>query len=1101
MEKAIHFDTKRYFTCTCISIIILSLIIILLDSHFVHAKTIKATLLWVTEHQISGHVQDEEGSPLVGVSIRVKGTTQGTTTNANGDYVLNVDTGSETIVFSFIGYTSQEVAVNGRTVVNLTLKASASLLDNVVVTALGINRSERSLGYSVTELKMDSLTYGNETNFINMLSGKVPGMVVTQSAGGPYGSSRIVIRGNKSLTGDNQPLYVIDGVPIQNQSEGNPGSGKYAGSVSSSGSSYYDMGDIMSSLDPNNIESISILKGASAAALYGSIASNGVIMITTKTGANKSKINVEYNTSFTIETQATKFNDRQTTYGQGLNGNIPHTAFDAQQSVFSGWGPRLNSDSTFTAFNEKEYPYVLATGALKSFFQTGKTWSNSVSFSQNVDKSSFRFAYSNITNTDIVPHTGMTRNNFNLRSTTSLAKNLRVSTNVSYMHEKVKNRPGLGDAYNNIAKSFFGLANNIDPKIFSEGYKTPEGYYIEWGGGRYNYNPYWVINDMENESKKDRLFGALTVDYNFLNDFSIQIRGSRNENKFDFMEFSPFSTPNAEEGQLIQRNNKYTTTQANFMVSYDKDLSKSFHLTARAGMDYYNWERKSQLGTYKTIQIEDIISPNAFKDKAVTDNYSRKVKNSIFGLATLSYKDLLYLDATVRRDASSTLPKDNNTYAYPSLSMSFIFTDAFRNSLPSFLSYGKLRASAAEVGEDTNPYALDLTYETEIFPFNGESAGKITGNRIPNKALKPTRTRSFEAGLDLEFFDGRLNFGGTVYTSNSRDQISTVSAPYSSGFTSQILNVGTIRNSGVELSLEGKLIANDKVNWSVSVNMAQNTNKVLSLAEGVPFLVLAQARWLGVQIVAMPGQPYGTILGHDILRDPNGNPILDPTSRRLQQTEGVVPLGNGTFKWTGGLMNRFRYKNIGLTFSLDIKQGADLFSMTNMYNLSRGFSKSSLEGRDEWIQSEKDREAAGMTPEEWLASGKQKGYVPQGVIEVEDANGKVSYVPNEQAISPTSYYSGYVIDGQGVASPFIYDASYVKVRDISVSYRFNSGLVQKLRLSNLSIALVARNPFIISKHVPNIDPDSNTYPGNGQGLEYGSLPQRRSFGVSLNVNF
>lgn len=1042
------------------------------------------------QKQVSGRILNEAGEPISGVSVGIKGTKTGVVSNVSGNYSINVSGNSDVLVFTYIGYSSQEVPVNGQTVINITLLASSGSLDEVVVTALGIKRQTRSLGYAVANVEMDSITQANEPNLINSLAGKIPGMVVTQTAGGPGGSSRVLIRGNTSISGDNQPLYVIDGVPIENTNQGGPGGGKFAMG--------YDMGDVMSSLNPADIESISVLKGPSASALYGSLASNGVIMITMKKGT-KRKVSVELNSTATFDKQATRFDDIQKIYGQGLNGLLPQDAVESQSSIFSNWGPRLDPKVSVIGFDGVERPYTMADQSLDAFLQTGKSFSNSISVSQAVGKSSFRLAYTNLNTSDIVPKTGMDRHSFNIGNTIAINDKLTVTSRILYTYEKVNNRLALGDSYNNIAKSFFGLANNIDPTIFGENYKTPEGDYIEWGGGEWNYNPYWVVNDMKNTTNKHRFLGGLTISYDFAKYFNLQLRGSADQNSLDFEEFSPVTTPRALSGALVQNEGKIVTLQGEALLSFEKDLSDDINISARAGLNYYDFRDEGFNNTYTIMTVDDRVTPNSFTDKSINNYFYRKVKNSAYGVVALSYKRILYLDATLRRDASSTLPVHNNTYSYPSLSGSFIFSDAFK--LPEFISYGKLRASAAEVGSDTRPYALNLNYELYPFTFNGEASGRIATSTIPNSKLKPTRTRSFEAGLEMRFLDNRLGFDLTYYTSKSRDQINTVPAPQSSGYSSQIVNVGTISNRGFELALDGKILTRTAVKWDVHFNASRNRNNVESLAEGIPFLTLSSARWLGVSVVAMVGQPYGTILGYDFQRDPNGNIILDPATRRPLQTTERQVVGNGTFDWTGGLTNSIRYKNFHLSISIDIKQGADLFSMTNLYNVARGNDKSTLEGRDEWNQSELDRVAAGMTATEWFNAGMQKGFIPQGVIKNTDPNGVVTYVPNEQEISPQRYWEGYLIDGQGVATPFIYDASYVKVRDIALSYRINPAFSRSIGLSDVTIGLVARNPLIISKKVPNIDPDSNTYNGNGQGLELGSLPVRRSFGVNLNVKF
>ncbi len=1040
------------------------------------------------QQKIVGVVHDRDGNSIPGVTIVEKGTTSGTITDLKGNFVLTVKSKNAVVLFSFIGMKTVEEAVNGRSSINITMQSEDIGLDEVVVTALGIKRAEKSLGYAFTEVKGDDVNRVKDPNMMNSLAGKVPGLVISQTAGGPTGSSRVLIRGNTTISGDNQPLYVVDGVPLINTNDGNTGSGKYA--------SGYDMGDAASSINPDDIESVSVLKGPSAAALYGSLASNGVIMISMKKGVKKD-LGIEFNSTTTIEKQGTKYDDVQTLYGQGLNGLLPTSVTESQTTSFYNWGPRLDPNLNVIGWDGVERPYALIKNNIDGFFKTGKSFNNTISLSQFVGKTGIRISYSNLSYKDIIPKTWMDRHTFNLNSSTQIGK-LTAETRIIYMNEFVNNRPALADGYDNIAKSFFGLANNIDQSVFGSHYKNEAGEYIEWGGGVYNYNPYWVVNEMKNETTKNRFFGALTLTYDFTKWLNLKVNGSSDQDYLNFEKYSPVTTPQAVYGSLQQIDRKTTTRQADAMFSFEKELIPSIKMTARIGVNYFSYINDGFSNVYSKMVVKDVINPNSYTDKSITSTYSRKDKNSIYGILALSYKNSLFLDGTVRRDASSTLPVSNNTYSYPSLSGSFIFTEAIKN-LPSFITFGKVRASAAEVGSDTSPYMLDLTYGLYPFTFNGQSSGLINTTVIPNRNLKPTRTRSFETGLAMKFLNNRIGFDFTYYTSVSRDQINVVTAPYTSGFSSQIVNVGSISNKGVELSLNGTPISSKNFVWDIYVNFAKNINKVESLAEGLPFLTLAESRWCGVSVVATPGKPYGAIMGYNYQKDPNGNIILDPVTRRPLQSATKEVIGNGTFDWTGGIVNTFRYKRISLTATIDVKQGADLFSMTNLYSVSRGQSTLTLKGRDEWIQSELDRVAAAKTSAEWLASGNQKGYIPNGVIKSTDANGKAVYTPNTQGVNPTSFWQGYVQDGQGVAIPFIYDASYVKLREVSLSYDLPKEFLRKTGISGVVVGFVARNPWIISKHVPNIDPDSNYYNGNGQGLEYGSLPTRRNFGFNLKV--
>lgn len=459
------------------------------------------------------------------------------------------------------------------------------------------------------------------------------------------------------------------------------------------------------------------------------------------------------------------------------------------------------------------------------------------------------------------------------------------------------------------------------------------------------------------------------------------------------------------------------------------------------------------------------------------------------------------MDATIRQDIFSTLSQGNNSKVYPSLSGSFVFTDAFKISSP-YLSFGKLRASIAQVASDTDPYLTDSYFATAPLNFKGNTLGGVSTDILPNKNLKPTTTRSYEFGAELKFFDQKVGLDITYYNSKSRDQLNIVPTSISSGYKNMIVNAGVISNEGVEIAFNARPITTKDFSWDINVNFARNVNKVQSLSDGTPFLSLSEARWMGVSVVAMPGALYGSILGFDYQKDAQGNVILDPTNLFPVLSPNREIVGKGVFDWTGGLSTTFRYKNFSLGAIFDVKYGADLLSLTNYGAASAGSLKTTLEGRAEWIQSEEARLGAGKTPEEWRASGNVKGFVPKGVIKTgTNPDGSPIYTQNTTAVDPSVYWGGVGNASNFVASPYLYDATYVKMRELTVSYRLPSELTTKWGIKDMQVSLVSRNPFIIHKSVPNVDPDSNYNNGNGQGIEYGSLPGRRSFGINLNFRF
>ncbi|POY37942.1 SusC/RagA family TonB-linked outer membrane protein [Solitalea longa] len=1042
---------------------------------------------------LRGQVVDNKQVPLAGVPIYNSTSKKGTSTDELGRFSLSAENG-DVIVVRFIGFITQNITANSaQNNITIVLLDDVKKLDETVVTALGIKREQKALGYSYSEVQGNELKKARETNVINSLAGRVPGLVVNSTAGGPAGSSRVTIRGNTSITGNNQPLYVVDGMPIDNSNYGQVGSDKFSGGV--------DMGDAISAINPDDIEKISVLKGPSASALYGSRAANGVILITTKKGSANKELGVEFNSSSTFENQLTSFDGYQYLYGQGSNQNIPQDASQARTTLFANFGPRLDAGLSAPSFDGVVRPYALVKDNISGFFRTGSTFTNTISLTNSTEKSSFRFSASNLTNNDIVPGSDMKRNSFTFNGNSQFGSKLNLEARAFYMNEKVTNRPAMADDPSNIGNSFVGLANNVDQAQFSTGYKDELGNYVDWGGGQYRINPYWVINEMENTTKKDRILGALQANYTFTKWLSLQGRASTDITFLDYSKFSPKTTPGALTGRLDKRDQRYSTTEADMLLSYQQQLSKDFNLAVRLGASL---SRVNSFGTstvYNNMTMTDVVSGNSFAEDFPVEIPYEKNTNSFYLVASTAYKNFLYLDATVRRDASSTLPEENNTYYYPSVGASFVFTDAFKLN-NNIISFGKVRASAAEVGNDTDPYQLDLYYSLNPITANGNSAGGISSSVLPNKNLKPTRTRSFELGTELKFLKNRLGVDLTYYNSESRDQINRVPAPISSGFTYQIINAGVISNKGVELLLTGKPVVSKNFTWDIGFNFARNVNNVESLAEGVPFLTLSDARWMGVSVVAMPGAPYGSILAFDYQKDPSGNVILDPVTLTPLTSNNRELVGKGTFSWTGGLSNTFAYKNFALNAIVDIKQGADLFSMTNLFAAIRGSLSSTIEGRAEWIESEERRMSAGKTPDEWKAMGNVKGYVPQGVVQTgTDQQGNPIYTQNSQAVDPSVYWGQIYTDGNGVARPYIYDATYVKMRELSLSYSLPPALLSKWKVKALSVALVSRNPFIIYKDVPNVDPDSNYNNGNGQGFEYGSLPSRRSWGINLNLRF
>lgn len=1025
---------------------------------------------------LKGRVVDTGNDPIIGASVMVKNAKEGTVTNMEGKFSLNVAP-SATLVVSYIGFVTQEVkADTQKGEMTITLKEDTKRLGEVVVTALGIKRDRKALGYSLGEVSGKELQKAKEPNVINSLAGKVAGLTVSQTATGPSGSTRVILRGSTELTGNNQPLYVIDGVPMDNTNFDS--SDQWGG---------YDLGDGISSINPDDIENISVLKGPAASALYGSRASHGVILITTKKADAKKDFSVELNSTTTIEKQLTKWDDVQYEFGQGADGKISLT--DDRFSSNRNWGPRIDPGLMMTYFDGVARPYVIIKDNIDGFFRTGVNTTNSLIVNKKTGKTGVRITYTDMRDKDLIPKTHMARNTLNLRTNTTITKFLDLDFKVTYTHEGVKNRPAVADHRANIAKNLMTLSTTFDQAWLKEHYEDENGEYYNWNDGDvYNINPYWVLHKMTNRSWKDNYKGSAVIRYRPLKQLTLQATAGTDINYFTFEEFAYPTSPGRERGMLSTKDYKNRMYTAELLAIY-KGKFKKWDYGATLGGSLYKTDNKTQIVTAQNMIMRDAKTLQSFTEKTIREEIYRRQINSLYGSMNFAYDNFAFLDMTLRGDCSSTLPVNNNVYWYPSVSGSLLFSELLhvdKNILP----YGKVRASWAKVGNDTSPYMLRPTYEMALNSFGQYPMASISGDVIPNKNLKPTMTNSIELGFELKFLKNRLGLDFTYYNQNSKDQILRMNTSYASGYRYQLINAGDIENRGIEVVLNTRPIEMKDFSWDLNVNFAKNSNKVKELANGVDEFELASARWLGVKVVAKVGENYGCIMGKDFLRNDNGDIIIDGKTGLPKMTHDLKVLGNATWDWTGGLTTNVRYKNFSMGAIFDVKVGADLYSMSARSAYSTGKHKETLEGRDAWYESEEKRLAAGVTAKDWHPTG---GYVAKGVIEQPDG----TFKPNDIFVSPQEYWT-YVTTQ--TARPFIYDNTYVKLREFTLSYAFPRKMLGKV-VNALSVSFVARNLFNLYKNVPNIDPDSNYNNSTGMGLEFGSLPSRRSFGLNVNLKF
>lgn len=1028
--------------------------------------------------KVKGTVTDEQGEPLIGASIAIKGTTLGVITDFNGQFSIEASRNA-TLIVSYVGYQVQEVPVKGQANLKIMLKEDSKIIDEVVVTALGIKRERKALGYSLGEVKGEDLVKAKETSVINSLAGKIPGLVISQTAGGPSGSTRVIVRGSTEMTGNNQPLYVVDGVPLDNTNYGSAGT--YGG---------YDLGDGISSINPDDIESMSVLKGPAASALYGSRASHGVILITTKKASTKKKFSVELNSTTTFEQQLTKWDDIQYAYGQGTSGRINGT--DDQYSSCKNWGPKIDPALNLTYFDGVTRPFVIVPDNIDGFFRTGLTATNSIVVSTVKDNTGIRATYTDMRNKDILPNTKMSRNTLNLRANTTIDK-VDLDFKVTYTREDVKNRPALSGHRANPARNLMALATTFDQKWLRDSYKDADGNYYDWNGRDiWNVNPYWILNEMSNDSGKDKFMASALVRYNVNKHLKVQVTGGADLSNFDFQEYAAPTTPGYELGQLQKSDFSNRMYNVEVLAIYNNSYKK-FDYGVTLGGNLYKVDNKTQIVTATDMRMRDVVALQSFLNKEMNEGTYRKQINSLYGSVNLAYGNFVYLDATLRGDHSSTLPSGNNTYLYPSVSGSLLFSELLKIN-KDILPYGKIRASWAQVGSDTDPYQLGLSYAMASKTYAGYALASISNGTIPNKYLKPTKTNSAEFGIDLKFLKNRIGLDFTYYTQNSKNQIMRLNTTAASGYNAMLVNAGEIENKGIEIALNTRPIETKDFSWDLNINFSKNSNKVKRLASGIKEFELESARWIDVKVAAVEGENYGSILGRDFLRNDAGQVIIDGNTGLPKVTEDLRVLGNASWKWTGGLTTNLTYRNVSLSAIFDIKVGADVYSMSSRSSFQTGKDKATLPGRDEWYKSEEQRLEAGATEKQWTATG---GYVAEGVIEVKDASGNVTYQPNTKFVDPEKYWA-HICDKTPV--PFIYDNTYVKIREITLAYRLPKSWVKKV-FEDVSVSFVARNPFILYKNVPNIDPDSNYNNGSGMGLEYGSLPSRRSYGFNVNVKF
>lgn len=1055
------------------------------------------------QRTVSGSVRDTGGNGMAGVNVIVKGTSIGTTTDATGGYSVSVPDNANTLVFSFIGYTTQEIELGGRTTLDVRMAEDLTELSEVVVTALGVRREAKALQSSVTQVDGENLTRAREISTANALAGRVAGVNVTRVASGPAGSSRVIIRGAKTLGSTlNQPLYVVDGVPMDNSNFGQ--AGVWGGG---------DKGDGMTSLNPDDIQSITVLKGAASAALYGSRAANGVILITTKKGTARKGIGIEFNSNYVFE-KINNLTDFQTDYGNGgmvgadMETSVAQTpkTLDEHWNNWWGlqaWGPKFDGSQTMQ-FDGVMRPYTYKGDNWKRFYETGSSFSNSLSFTGGSETQNFRLSIADLRTEGVIPNSGFDRLNLSLATNSKFGEKLTLTSKVMYSNEDVKNRPNLSDSPGNGILALYYTPGDVDvrdligdpnkpgavPDLQTQADKgitigdgKAPGEEFQVSNNLWTQNPYWAAYQQINSDVRDRVIASGQLRYDITDFLYVQGMAGMDWYTRRGTVLTPQGTGHNRGGSMEENENRTREVNLEYMVGFDKTFGK---IGVNAFVGGNRMRRASEnlyaYGTGFNTPFFAAIS-NAFQ-KTYGYDIGKSGINSLFGSAEISFDGYLYLTATGRKDWFSVLNPSINSILYPSVGASFVFTDAM-SSLPAWLSFGKVRASWAQVGNVSSvaPYKTTLTYTAPQThkgkPIGGFSwpAGFTNAGNYPNPELVPFTSTEVEVGFDIRFFDNRLGLDFAYYDQKTTDDILDANISRTSGFTTTSVNLGEITNKGIEFLLTGTPVRGS-LTWDVSLNFAKNNSEVVSLIEGQTEVSVEEPRTRTVFIKHIVGHPYGVITGKTQARDAEGNLVYDENGTPVGDGDYEI-IGSGVPDFTGGLNNALSFKQFDLSFLIDFRAGGDIYSGTNVRMTQAGFHKQTLLGR------------AGEDPLTVT------GVVQNGT----DANGDPIYEPFTKTLTPGEAQNYWSQLGERAAERFIYDASFVKLRQVTLGYSIPRQALGKTPIQGLTLSFVARNLAILYKNTENIDPESSYTSNNGQGLDYFGMPATRTYGFNLRATF
>ena len=1052
-----------------------------------------------SQGKVTGKVTDRSsGDGLPGVAVVVAGQGIGVFTDVDGSYSITANAASDQLLFSFIGYGSERVSCDGNSTVNVALSAGVDL-DEVVVTALGVSREKKALGYSVQELGNSAFTEAKSENVVKSLTGKIAGAQVT--SGTAIGSSsKIILRGASSITGDNQPLFIVDGVPMDNSDYS---SGNQQRSVGG-----YDYGNAMQDMNPDDIESVTVLKGPAAAALYGSRASNGAIVITTKSGkghraSGKKGLGVSVSSTVAFN-NVFVLPDYQNSYGGGagtdwINQQLVDSLGDTPIPDYGydgSWGPALEGQQVYhwdswydDDANGVTRPWSPTDSDVDEFFQTGVTYSNNFSVTGSNDASSFRLSYTNHNQTGVYENSSLDRNTLSFAASSDVSDKLTASVNMNYVQSVGQGRPLTGYGQS-VMSQFTQWGQRQLSMDRLRNYENSDGSHRTWNRNsvtdpspHYWDNPFWERYKNVQDDQRDRVFGNLTMNYKIndnlsfmgraLTDFYIDRRQER------------IAVGGVRESSYSEYTRQLQETNLDAYLNFNKEINSDLSMVGFVGVNKRIRDYK-RLGAYTLGGLNTpglYTIANGGDGYQISDYEDSKVINSLLGSVNLGYQNTLFIDVTARNDWSSSLPESSNSYFYPSATASYVFSEVLDIS---GMSFGKLRLGWAQVGNDTGPYQTGLTYG--VNPNFGSSGSASVPNSQNNPDLRPEKTSSFEVGTEMSFFLDRLRIDATYYSNITEDLIFNVPVSATSGYTSAVLNAGKTQNRGVELAISGTPVQTENFRWDLGLNFAKNENELLELADGVENIRYTSL--FGVTLEARPGQPLGTFYGYDFVYDDNGDKLVNPNGTYVR-TPGVVPIGDILADFTGGVWSDMQYKNLSFSALVDFQKGGSVHSYSNQWGKYSGTLAETAE--------------EGMREDGVTVDGVYGTYTTTDDGEIDeivylDEAGEVSTsaIDNSTNLGAQSHFfynQGYVIHAADQ-----YDASFVKLREMRLDYNLPASVTSGLPFSNISIGIYGRNLAILHKNVPHIDPEVATSSSNVQGFEGGQLPAERTIGFNLKFN-